>query len=49
VEDGRYKGQVYGVSYVDSRDDCIQSYLKETHACSSPQVPLEEIMNFNNN
>jgi len=40
---GRYKGRVYGVGQVDSQDDCVQSYLKQTQACSSQQVPLEEI------
>jgi len=38
---GRYKGRVYGVGQVDSRDDLVQSYLKQTQACSSQQVPLE--------
>ncbi|QCE06360.1 hypothetical protein DEO72_LG9g1372 [Vigna unguiculata] len=40
---GRYKGRVYGVGHLDSQDDCVQSYLKHTQACSSQQVPLEDI------
>jgi len=43
VAGGRYKGRVYGVGHVDSRDDRVQSYLKQTQACSSQQVPSKEI------
>ncbi|CAJ1932594.1 unnamed protein product [Sphenostylis stenocarpa] len=40
---GRYKGRVYGVGHVDSSDDCVESYLQQTEACSSQKADSQKI------
>jgi len=40
---GRYKGRVYGVRHVNPHDDCVESYLQHTQACSTQHVHSKKI------
>ncbi|KOM48056.1 hypothetical protein LR48_Vigan07g176000 [Vigna angularis] len=44
---GKYKGRVYGIGNITSQDDCVDSYIQQTHASSTAQQQnSEEIVNL---
>ncbi|XP_052723840.1 uncharacterized protein LOC108321902 [Vigna angularis] len=46
VAGGRYKGRVYGIGNVSAQDDCVDSYIQQTHASSSQQPMADDISNL---
>ncbi|KOM43264.1 hypothetical protein LR48_Vigan05g086800 [Vigna angularis] len=46
VAGGRYKERVYDIGNVSAQDDCVDSYIQQTHASSSQQPIVEDIFNL---